>query len=353
MIVNGYIFITSSVLSFIISYLLIKYWNVLSIGGIDSCEGVQKIHVKGALRVGSIGLLIPFLFIGYIFNIFSEKIIQIIPFILFIWTLGFIEDLTLSVSAKARLIIMTIITVLMIYFTEFSLFEVQSLFLTKFFSIKVIAISFTLIGILATMNSWNFIDGLNGLSSGLAITSITTLSIICFKYNIDYYNFGLLLASSVLGFWALNIYSGRIFLGDSGSLSLGFTVSIFGIICVSTIPEISAWSVFLIIIYPATELIMSFFRRVLFGKNPFIADKYHLHSILYSLLNQKLSNKNFVNSLSGFFLTFLGSIPAIACIKFQNNEFMLVLLSFIFFLKYNFIYFFLLWYLKNKSKVLL
>ena len=80
-------------------------------------------------------------------------------------------------------------------------------------------------------------------------------------FPVQYRNFQLwnsVKSFSIFGFWLINVISGKIFLGDSGSLSLGFIISIYGIFIVLSIPQISPWSIFLIIIYPAAELMITF-----------------------------------------------------------------------------------------------
>ena len=174
------------------------------------------------------------------------------------------------------------------------------------------------------------IDGLNGLSSGLAI--ITLLSFSYLVYGNDdkiFYNL-ILISSCLFGFFIINILTGKIFLGDGGSFFCGFIIAIFGILIVSKNASISPWTIFLIIIYPATELIFTFTRRIMTKKSPFKADNFHLHSNLYKISNQIFSNKLLTNSGVSVFLLAYASLPICLALYFKD-EFSKTIITLLFF----------------------
>ena len=79
--------------------------------------------------------------------------------------------------------------------------------------------------------------------------------------------------------------------------------------------------IFLIILFPAIELIFSFFRRLLLKKSPFRADNKHLHTILYLLLrkNFKKFSEIYLNSITGLVLIFFACFPSITYFIFGNK----------------------------------
>jgi len=139
------------------------------------------------------------------------------------------------------------------------------------------------------INSINLIDGIDGLASGFAILTLVVILII----DIYFANlFEALLSAALLGiigtFFYYNTYSWshKIFMGDTGSLSIGFFLSylicdIFTTSCVedkgSQLLGILALSPLLV---PMADVIRVFTVRILKGANPFIADKNHIHHVL-------------------------------------------------------------------------
>ena len=92
---------------------------------------------------------------------------------------------------------------------------------------------------------------------------------------------------------------------------MGLIIAWIGVKSTSGESNIS-WAIFLIIIYPATELIFSFFRRIYKKKSPFYPDSLHLHSILFGLFKNKFTQTNvlLINSCTGIFLVLLNLFPA-------------------------------------------
>ena len=97
-------------------------------------------------------------------------------------------------------------------------------------------------------------------------------------------------------------------MGDSGAYFLGVIISISGIELANKSENISAWAIFFIIIYPATEIIFTTLRRVFQKRSPFYPDNLHYHSLLlksFKKLNFQVTNKT-SNSISGLVCTLLG-----------------------------------------------
>ena len=136
---------------------------------------------------------------------------------------------------------------------------------------------------LAVTTSFNLIDGLDGLASGISLISAAAFFVAGFIYGIPLVMvlsgvvFGVMLA--FLGF---NFPPARIFMGDSGSLFLGL---VFGLI--TLLMAVSGEDVFyrvigslIILSVPLMDCVLAFVRRILTGRPPFEADHMHLHHIL-------------------------------------------------------------------------
>lgn len=138
--------------------------------------------------------------------------------------------------------------------------------------------------IVLVTNAVNLIDGLDGLACGIAIITFSALAIIShvsYHPSIELLCFACL--GSLLAFLKYNIYPAKLFLGDNGSLLLGFILAVLSLqinVKMNTLTMLSL--PVLILMLPIGSTIYSFLRRLIKGKNPFMADRLHLHYLLLS-----------------------------------------------------------------------
>ena len=133
--------------------------------------------------------------------------------------------------------------------------------------------------ILILVNAHNFIDGLDGLLSGTAALEGGALCICFLLWNQPSLALPpLLLAAACLGFRHFNRFPARIFAGDCGSQSVGFLLGYLSLPLLFELPHgIASLSPLFLFAYPLTDLFTAVSRRLLRGKNPFVADRAHLH----------------------------------------------------------------------------
>lgn len=159
----------------------------------------------------------------------------------------------------------------------------------------------TLILIIFIINAVNLIDGIDGLASGLSC-------IACLSYGICFFAFGhylyAMMSFATLGvlvpFFYYNVFGNpdkqkKIFMGDTGSLTIGLILCVLSIKMVSGYTE-AIWSVnpliiaFTPLLVPGCDVIRVFLRRVRNGKNPFLPDQTHIHHKLLALgISQHIS----------------------------------------------------------------
>ncbi|MFH0794551.1 MAG: MraY family glycosyltransferase [bacterium] len=135
------------------------------------------------------------------------------------------------------------------------------------------------------MNSLNLIDGLDGLASGIGFISALTIFVI----SSDWLSaFPLLLALGfmgvTLGFLFFNFFPARCFLGDNGSLLLGFALATLTLESSTKSPALLTLLVPMVAVgVPIVDAVFAFFRRLFTGRHPFVADRRHLHHRLLAL----------------------------------------------------------------------
>lgn len=198
------------------------------------------------------------------------------------------------------------------------------------FSASPIAIIFTVFCIVALINAINFIDGINGLASGKTLIAAFALMWLSNQYNeANLALLGTAIFSSSLGLFMVNYPQGRIFLGDAGSYTLGFLLAVSLITLQSKHPEISAWSILLVIFWPIADMSHSIFRRWLKGRRSDRPDYMHLHHVIMRSLiiftNGRLS-KAVANPLATAIILPLAALPVlIGVLHSENNTFCMVL----------------------------
>ena len=133
----------------------------------------------------------------------------------------------------------------------------------------------TVLIIVGATNAFNLIDGVDGLAGGLALIGLLVLAGLSFQLRL--YPLVILLvafAGALVGFLKNNISPAKIFMGDGGSLVLGFLMSSVGIL-----PSKAAILVTAILVIPVFDTWRVFASRTRKGISPFKADKTHIHHL--------------------------------------------------------------------------
>lgn len=157
-----------------------------------------------------------------------------------------------------------------------------------------LSIPLTVFWIVALTNAVNLIDGLDGLSCGVsAISAISILISSLFMPDTPYFAILLtaILAGSCIGFLPYNFNPAKIFMGDTGAMFLGYSLSVISILGVfKTTAVISYWVPFIAFAVPLCDTTFAFMRRIAHGKSPFSADRGHIHHRLIDAgFNQRQS----------------------------------------------------------------
>ncbi|ANY66946.1 undecaprenyl-phosphate alpha-N-acetylglucosaminyl 1-phosphate transferase [Paenibacillus sp. BIHB 4019] len=147
-----------------------------------------------------------------------------------------------------------------------------------------IAVPITILWIVGVTNAINLIDGLDGLAagvSGIAISTILIMAII--MGNIPIILLCSLLLGGIVGFLFFNFHPAKIFMGDSGSLFLGFSLATLSMIGFKQVTIVSFVTPLLIIGVPLSDTFFAIVRRWVNKRPIFAPDKGHLHHCLQEL----------------------------------------------------------------------
>ncbi len=156
----------------------------------------------------------------------------------------------------------------------------------------------TILWVLAITNAFNLIDGLDGLAAGSALFStmvVFAVALVSRSFLVSL--MALALAGSILGFLRFNFSPATIFLGDCGSLFIGFMLSALALQGAQKAPTIIAVAIPVVSFgLPILETALSIVRRFLGGRPVFTADREHIH---HKLLQRGLSHRQVVITLYG------------------------------------------------------
>lgn len=284
------ILLTASV-SFIISFLAIPV--VLQIADQKKLFDVpdeRKVHAHAVASLGGVGIFGGFLLssllsiqIGY----FNPEFQYFFAAALVIFFLGLKDDLVV-LSASKKFVGQMVATSMLVHMGGIRIDSMHGLFgiheLPEAFSY---ALSY--LTIIVVINSFNLIDGIDGLAASLGILSMLVFG--TYFFVAGYQAYALLayaLAGSLVAFLIFNHHPAKIFMGDSGSLLIGLINAILVVkfINIATDPTValplgSAVAIgFSILIIPLLDTLRVFAIRIANGRSPFTPDRNHVHHLL-------------------------------------------------------------------------
>jgi UDP-GlcNAc:undecaprenyl-phosphate GlcNAc-1-phosphate transferase len=156
----------------------------------------------------------------------------------------------------------------------------------------------TILWVLAITNAFNLIDGLDGLAAGSALFSTLVAFVVALLNGHSLVTvMTIALAGAILGFLRYNFNPATIFLGDSGSLFIGFLLSALALAGAQKSPTIVAVAIPVVSFgLPILETALSILRRLISGRPVFTADREHIH---HKLLQHGLTHRQVVIVLYG------------------------------------------------------
>lgn len=285
------------------------------IGALD-IPNERKIHTKPMPRLGGLGIYAGFL-LGYI--LFGEytymmNSILIGSFVLIIT--GMIDDIK-PLGAKYKLIGQVIASLIVVFYGKILLQDVSVFGL--YLDFGVFAYPFTIFFLLGCINCMNLIDGLDGLAAGISSIFFLTIGIIAYFQGAGGLAFELsfiltfIMLGSTTGFLVHNFYPAKIFMGDSGSMFLGFIISVITLLGFKSVLMSSIIIPMFILVVPILDTLLAIIRRKLKGESIDTPDKSHIH---HQLLRKNLGIRNSV--LIIYFITAIFSIDSIIYVLVDN-----------------------------------
>ena len=244
----------------------------------------RKIHKVPMPRLGGLAIYLAFL-LGYmLYGEVSTQMLSILIGGFLLILVGFIDDIK-SVPARYKLVVQIIAATIVVLYGDLSFSEV-SVFGYKIYFNEFWGSLTSIVFIVAITNAINLIDGMDGLAAGISSIYFLTIAIIAFILNriggLDVI-ISLIMLGATLGFLVHNFPPAKIFMGDSGSLFLGFMISVIALLGYKVTTFTSLIVPIVILAIPIFDTIFAILRRLLKGQNIGVADKEHFHHQLLKM----------------------------------------------------------------------
>jgi len=325
-------------IAFVVAFFMTPFVKNLAIklNAVDVPKDNRRVHKTPIPRLGGLAILMGFLMalvyyfviVGFDIAVFDRKILGLILGIIVIEIAGVWDDIK-PIRAWTKLLFQIVAAAIVVGFGVRVEFLTNPFVENGIIDLGIWAIPITMVWIVGITNAINFIDGLDGLAAGVA--TISSLSLLFIAVYLNQWQTIVLaagLAGATMGFLPFNFNPAKIFMGETGSAFLGFTlgtISIMGL--VKSYTAIAIIVPLVVLGLPIFDTAFAIIRRVLSGKSPMQADRGHLH---HRLVDSGLSQKQSVIILY-IISAFLG-LAGIVLIETELWKFVVLILIVIIFI---------------------
>lgn len=275
------------------------------LGAVDK-PNARRVNIKPMPTMGGLAIFLAFNFSTFVllreqfpthelFSVFLAECIIILT--------GIIDDIR-ELSPKSKLAGIFAAS-LVIYFLAGIRMNEVTLPIIGSFELGWWSLPITIIWIIAITNAVNLIDGLDGLATGVSIIALFTMGVMAYFFlnltNVYVAIWIFVLVAALVGFLPHNFHPASIFLGDTGSLFIGFMMAVFSLKGLKNVTFITMIMPVVIMGVPITDTVYAILRRLLNKKPIMQADKHHLH---HRLMQLGLSHRQTVLVIYGLSLVF-------------------------------------------------
>ncbi len=287
----------------------------------DKPDKKRKIHKNKVPSIGGVIFILNILFYFFLDNLLNLNsnninLEYLILTLCAIFILGFCDD-KFDLNSNLKLILFIVIITVYFFLNKNQVIqELRFSTLSSHIQLDSLSLIFTVLSIVIFINAFNMYDGINGQSGLYTITIF-----LFFIYKSHFIILSIIIIIFTI-FFLINNLKNKIFLGDSGSLTISFLFSILIINLYQNEVLFVCEEIFIIMMIPGLDMARLFFQRILKNQNPLKADNNHLHHLLL----KKFSLKKTI--IVNFVLMIL---PILLMILDVNHLFIIVFFSLLYF----------------------
>jgi len=264
------------------------------VGAIDMPGEARRVHNHPIPRMGGLAIFLGFLLSVLLFVPMSRPLEGVLLGSVIIVATGAVDDVV-SLKAWVKLLLqITAACVAVYYGVRIEVLGNLNIFSSNdYVTLASWSVPITVLWIVGITNSVNLIDGLDGLAVG--VSTISSLTMLVIALLVADSSVAVVLAALVgacIGFMPYNLNPAKIFMGDTGSLLLGYVLATMSVLGLFKFYALVSFAVpVLAIAVPLFDTIFAFFRRLIHGQNPMHPDRGHFH---HRLIDMGLSQKQAV-----------------------------------------------------------
>ena len=251
----------------------------------------RHIHKRPIPKLGGVAIFLGFL-VGYmIFGIHTVTMNAVLIGSFLIILTGVVDDIV-ELKPITKFFGQLAAAAVIVFYGNLLITSISAFGITWNFP-SVVAHIVTMVFIIGCINCINLIDGLDGLSGGISsiyFLTVGIISIIQGSFGLEYI-LSFIMLGAVLGFIAYNFHPATIFAGDSGSMFMGFIISVIALLGFKNVTLTSFIIPLLILAIPILDTLFAIIRRLLKGESIAKADKSHIH---HQFLNRNFSQRQTV-----------------------------------------------------------
>lgn len=264
------------------------------VGAMDVPGEERRVHDHPIPRMGGLAIFLGFILSVLLFADINRQVQGILLGCVIIVATGAVDDLV-SLNAWVKLGLQILAAVVaVIHGVRIDVLMNPIIWSnSEYWILGGLSIPITILWIVGITNSVNLIDGLDGLAVGVSTISSFTMLVIALVVSDG--NVAIILAAlagACIGFMPYNLNPAKIFMGDTGSLLLGYVLATMSILGLFKFYAVVSFAVpLLAIAVPLFDTIFAFCRRLLKGQSPMHPDRGHFH---HRLIDMGLSQKQAV-----------------------------------------------------------
>jgi UDP-GlcNAc:undecaprenyl-phosphate GlcNAc-1-phosphate transferase len=247
--------------------------------------GGRKVHHTVVPLVGGLAIFITLLFCSAALH-FAGPMAYCIFALSLVIAIGLWDDVS-EISPRIKFAVQIIATAVMIWGADIQLRSVGDLIGVRSIGLWIFAMPMTVFAVVGVVNSVNMLDGSDGLAGSITLVAFGWYAAVSYNQDlIPQFQLALVMCGAIAGFLLFNLRfpwqpRAKVFLGDAGSLMIGFALAWFAIDLTQgegrTFPPIAALWVLLL---PLADCVSLMTRRLAKRKSPFVADRHHIHHYL-------------------------------------------------------------------------
>ena len=301
----------------------------------DFCLDKATVNEKHKLLLSSNRQKIPIsgfiFFLPCVLYFLKNENIYFLLTICIFFLIGFLSDIKILKSPKIRLFFQIFLILVFAYFFSNLKILTRIDFLDHLNSYDLYRILFVSICFLVLINGYNFIDGVNSLSSLNFLLLIFILYLFSNQIGLkeNFENVFYLIFPLII-FCSLNFFN-KNFLGDGAVYGFSFIIGYYLINLSLLDNRISPYFIANLLFYPAFENLFSIIRRLIENKKNYLPDNEHFHQLLFKYIYKKkiLKKKYLVSSLTGILInTYLFIFNYIGMLNYSNTKFQIGIIFF-------------------------